>query len=167
MQAICVAIAHFSLFKHLDQKRVRIDTTVPQSWVASISLILVTTFRISICLSLGAAFTQRMWHIVRLNPIKVADLDKYFSMQRDALMLFCSRVLRQAPSLYAMVLIGFTIGLAVVFPPGALTVEGRLYQNVQPQTVGVFNASFMGNGSMSDALRWSLAWPNSMIAISS
>ena len=97
-----------------------------------------------------------MWRIVRLNPIKVADLDKFFSMQRDALMLFHSKVLRKAPSLYAMTLIGFTIGLAVVFPPGALTVEGKLYQNVRHQSVGVFNASFMGNGSMSDALAWSL-----------
>ena len=154
--AICVALAHFFLFEHLDQKRIGVDTTIPQSWVSSISLVLVTMFRISLGLSLGAAFTQHLWRIVRSDPVKVGDLEKYYNMQRDALMLFHGRVLCKVPSLYTMALVGFSIGLAVVFPPGALIVEGKLYQHAESLSVGTFNASFMGNGTLSNALDQSL-----------
>jgi hypothetical protein len=116
----------------------------------------VTALRLCLCLALGNAFTQHLWRIVRLNPVKVADLDRYFSMQKDPLALLHSRVLLKAPSLYAMAFLGFSIGLAVVFPPGALTVEGKLYHSVQTQSVGVFNASFMGDGSLKNALDQSL-----------
>lgn len=153
---LCVALAHFLLFSHLDQKRIGIDTKFPQSWVSSASLVLVAAFRLCLCLALGNAFTQHLWRIVRLNPVKVADLERYYNMQKDPFALLNLRVLLKAPSLYAMAFLGISIGLAGIFPPGALTVESRLYQSVHTQAVGVFNASFMGNGSLDNALDHSL-----------
>lgn len=153
---LCVALAHFLLFNHLNQKRIGIDTRFPQSWVSSTSLILVTAFRLCLCLALGNAFTQHLWRIVRINPVKVADLERYYSMQKDPLALLHLQVLLKAPSLYAMAFLGFSIGLAGIFPPGALTVESKGYQSVKSQNVGVFNASFMGNGSLENALDRSL-----------
>ncbi|KAF2731035.1 hypothetical protein EJ04DRAFT_567215 [Polyplosphaeria fusca] len=153
---LCIALAHLLLFSLLNQKRVGIDTTIPQSWVSSASFVLVTTFRLCLGLALGDAFTQHLWRITRLNPIKVADLDRYYTIQREPLELLHWRVLFQVPSLYAMAFIGFSIGLATIFPPGALTVEGKLYQNLQNQSVGIFDASFMGNGSLNNALGQSL-----------
>jgi hypothetical protein len=144
------------LFNHLDQKRIGIDTELPQSWVSTLSLVLVTAFRLCLCLALGSAFTQHLWRVVRLNPVKVEDLDRYYSMQNDPRALFHPRVLLKAPSLCAMAFLGFTIGLAVIFPPGALTVKGKVYESIQSQSVGVFNASFMGNGSVDDAIDRSL-----------
>jgi hypothetical protein len=91
-----------------------------------------------------------------LNPVKVADLDRYYSMQKYPLALLHSRVLLKAPSLYAMAFLGFTIGLAVIFPPGALTVEGKLYESVRTQSVGIFDASFRGNGFLAAAIDQSL-----------
>lgn len=77
-------------------------------------------------------------------------------MQNDPRALLHPRVLRKVPWLYSMAFLGFSIGLAVIFPPGALTVEGKDFQSIQAQSVGVFNASFMGNGSLDDALDQSL-----------
>jgi hypothetical protein len=46
MKAFLVAVAHFSFYQCLNGKRVDIDTSIPQSWVSSIALLLVTTFRV-------------------------------------------------------------------------------------------------------------------------
>jgi hypothetical protein len=64
-QGFCIAAAHFALYAYLDDKRIDIDTSLPQSWVSAIALVFVNSFRLAICFSLGVAFTQLLWHRIR------------------------------------------------------------------------------------------------------
>lgn len=77
-------------------------------------------------------------------------------MPKDPLSLFHLRILLRSPTLYLMAFVGFSISSAVIFPPGALSVEGRMHESVQTQLVEIFDPSFMGNGSVEDALSRSL-----------
>jgi hypothetical protein len=55
-----------------------------------------------------------------------------------------------------MASIGLLVGVAMIFPPGALTVENRGFDQFLNQTVRTYNGSYMGDGSIEDALDQSL-----------
>ena len=151
------------MFHYLDQKQIGIDTSFPQSWVSSVSFLLLFIFRLCVCFSLGVAFTQHLWRVVRLAPVKVLDLDRYHSIQTDILVLLHPRAIFGAPILFVMASIGLLVGVVVLFLLGALTVESRKFDYVFGQTVGTYNGSYMGNGSIEDALDQSLSHSNSMM----
>ena len=137
---------------YLDNKRVDIDTSLPQSWVPSIALVLVNSFRLAICFSLGVAFTQTLWRNIRVAPMTIADFDRLHFVQNDLRALLHMGVLRSAPALSTMAALSWLVTIVIIFPPGSITVVSKDFTSVLKQKVQVFDGASLGNGSYGAAM---------------
>ena len=146
-----MATTHFVLFQYLNNRRVGIDTAIPQSWVTSISLVLANSFRLSVCFCIGVAFTQHLWRTVRVKSMSVGNLDQLHYLRNDITALFSTSLIRLSPTLVAMGCLGWLISIAAIFPPGAITVTSKLFDQVSDRSVPSFNSTYQGNGTVADA----------------
>lgn len=154
--ALCVGAAHFGLFAYLNGKRLKADTSIPQAWVASLSLVLANAFRLCICFSLGVAFAQYLWCMIRSSDMRICDFERLHFIRSDPRALLHADTMRVAPILFAFAIMGWAVTIASIFPPGALTVTGANFTSVKDEIVPLFNGSFVGNGTWNSANEYML-----------
>jgi hypothetical protein len=154
---MCIAAAHLVLYSYLDDKRINIDTSLPQSWVSAIALVFVNTFRMSICFSLGVAFTQLLWRRIRTTSMLLGDFDRLQCLQTDLRALLHPKTLRMVSILSIVAALGWLITAAMILPPGSLTVVAKTFRSETEQRVPTFNSSFTGNGTFVSANEYMLA----------
>ncbi|KAG4440987.1 hypothetical protein IFR05_003551 [Cadophora sp. M221] len=150
--ALAIAIAHLLLFRYLDGREADGPNRVaPQAYIATASNILANAFGFSLRASLTVAFCQYLWLLFRAQTMKVSTIELLYSIRTNPFQLFRGAVLRATPTLCAIATIMWLSQIASSFPPGAITVTTA--QRVDFSTVSVpsFNASYMGNGSGSEA----------------
>src|SRR5258706_598684 len=117
---IISASAHYLIFLRLNNQDV--DSSIPQSWVTTISTALGRVFSLSLSVALGLAYTQLLWNKLRKIPAKVGTIDALFSMQANPLKLVNISVIKTAPLLWLAAAFLPIIPSATVFPPGAIVV---------------------------------------------
>jgi hypothetical protein len=154
---MCIAAAHLVLYSYLDDKRINIDTSLPQSWVSAIALVFVNTFRLLICFSLGVAFTQLLWRRIRTTSMPLGDFDRLQQLRTDLRPLLHSKTLQKVSVLSIVAALGWLITVAMILPPGSLTVVAKTFSSVSEQRVPTFNSSFTGNGTFNGANEYMLA----------
>ncbi|KAH7319312.1 hypothetical protein BKA65DRAFT_99153 [Rhexocercosporidium sp. MPI-PUGE-AT-0058] len=150
--ALAIAIAHLLLFRYLDGREADGPNRVaPQAYIATASNILANAFGFALRASLAVAFCQYLWLLFRAQAMKVSTIELLYSIRTNPLQLCRGAVLRAAPTLCALATIMWLSQVASSFPPGAITITTA--QRVDFSTVSVpsFNASYMGNGSGSEA----------------
>lgn len=147
--ALMCAVAHFCVFNYLDGRIAdRGDepppfrsTSIPQSYVTTISLVLVTAFRASLVASIGICYTQYLWQTLRRQLLEAGLIEELFQIRANALRLFNPALVRYTPSLLVIATLTWLVPLATVYPPGALTV-GLEVREIQEQfNVSVIPAS--------------------------
>lgn len=99
-----------------------------------------------------------MWRVMMGSVLSIKTIDRLYSLRRNFFAIFHVDNIRASPALFLLVALYWAIPLAVVFPSGALTVEGRLHQLTgTSRGLPSFNPAFTGNGTLDDALQYSLA----------
>jgi hypothetical protein len=156
-QGLCIAAAHFALYTYLDGKRIDIDTALLQSWVSAIALVLVNTFRLAVCFSLGVAFTQLLWRRIRTTSMPLGDFDRLEQLQINLRAMLHPKTLRMVYVLSIVAVLGWLITIAMILPPGSLTVVAKKFNSETEQRVLTFNSSFTGNGTFESASEYMLA----------
>ncbi|KAL9615933.1 MAG: hypothetical protein Q9160_009133 [Pyrenula sp. 1 TL-2023] len=111
---------------------------------------LAQLFNIIILISLGTAYAQCLWRIVRKYYIQTDTLDKLFTMKSDPLALFDAMVDRHAWRHWSLMLLSITIlgtQIAVIFPVGAITTQPMAHNITMERTeLPTFNAADLGDG---------------------
>ncbi|RAL13948.1 uncharacterized protein BO97DRAFT_387983 [Aspergillus homomorphus CBS 101889] len=153
--AVCLASAHLGLFRWLDRREVA--QTIKQPYVTALSVVFVNGFRTLLAAALSMSFIQILWKDLRVRPMRIGDLDSFLSVLTNPLYLGRLRLLGAAPLPFLCALLAWCIPIAMIFPPGALTVEAKLQRVLANQSVPTFDPSYMGNGSfvsMMDEALW-------------
>jgi hypothetical protein len=121
-----------------------------------VSHLLASLFSAFLCASLSIAFTQHLWQIMRIASLKLSTIDRLFKIRQNFLFLGNPVILQSAPLLSTLALLVWLIPVAVILPPGALTVVPFLNSTSQNAIVPRLNLSFVGNGSYNDYMRSAL-----------
>jgi hypothetical protein len=124
-------------------------TSLPQSYVTTISLLLVTAFRAALVAAIGICYTQYLWQTMRRQFLDVGLIEELFQIRANVLRLFNPALIRYTPSLLVIALITWIIPIAAVYPPGAMTVglevrqvQTRFNVSVIPSAEGFNNSHF-------------------------
>jgi hypothetical protein len=125
---------------YLNGKPADSTTYLTQQHVTWLSLLLVTSFRASLCTSLAIAFTQHMWKVLRHKALRVSSIESLHGVRYNPLLLGKWRLLLATPVLYMMALVIWLLTIAVLFPPSALTITLRSFDKIEPLLVPTFDA---------------------------
>jgi hypothetical protein len=141
---------------YLDGKRIDIDTSLPQSWASTIALVLVNTFRLTLCSCLGVAFTQMLWYRLGVKSMRVGEFDRLQHLQTDLRALLHPRIHRVVPILSIVAGLGWLITFAMILPPGSLIIVSKDFISRTEKRMPSFDAAFRGDGTWGSMLNYSL-----------
>lgn len=150
--ALVIALMHLTMFLTLDGKQTDAKGSLKQTHVAALSTLFVTLFGLSLAISLGVAFTQYLWHLLRTKPMTVTTIETLFAVRANPFLLFDWSGWAAAPLACTMATVAFLLAVVKIFPPGALTVESRMLESVGEGVMPTLKTDSIGNGTWGDAL---------------
>ncbi|KAF6817468.1 hypothetical protein CSOJ01_02390 [Colletotrichum sojae] len=114
---------------------------------------------VEICLlsGIGVAYDQYLWRVFRQKALRAITIDKLIRLVSSPWNLVVVDTASSAPGPWLIAFVCLLIPIAVVFPPGALTVE--FLEGVLPvelNNVPTINLSDWGNGTLPDFTRHAL-----------
>lgn len=89
---------------------------------------MANVFALCVKALLSTVFTQYLWRLVRLSPLRVMTIESLFTLRRNPLSLFRTSVLRKGWLLCIIALLIWVTSIAASFPPSAITVETAIYE---------------------------------------
>lgn len=98
---------------------------------------------------MAVAFAQHLWRVLRTTSVKVSDLDLLYGIRENFFLFAHAGPIRTAPLLVILALAGWLVPVAVLYPPGALIVVPTPVTQIINTSVPTFNASYVGDGSLS------------------
>ncbi|KAF9895119.1 hypothetical protein FE257_000021 [Aspergillus nanangensis] len=143
--AAVIAGIHLGIFYWLNEQDV--DKKINQAYVTALSFVLVNAFRLCLASAVGIAFAQLLWKDLRVRAMRIDDIDSLSSILSNPLYLGSARLLFQSPLPFLCALFCWCIPIAMIFPPGSMTVEPRTRMVKANATVPSFDPSFFGNGT--------------------
>jgi hypothetical protein len=111
--------------------------TQPQA--SAVSILLTTIFKAALTASTGICFAQHLWFVLRGNAMPLATIEKLFILRTNLLALGDLRSTWRAPLLVSMALLVWCLGLATIYPPGALIVTFEAYTFTEIHNMPVMN----------------------------
>lgn len=148
------AIAHYALFRNLDGTKTE---SIHQSLVTSFSNLLANAFKTFVCGALSVAFAQYLWQILRTCTLQVSQIEMLFGIRSNPFLLSHPSVIRATPVLFMAATLSWLISVAIIYPPGALTVSSAPFTAKREIRVPYFDPSFIGNTSFYDSAAKNLA----------
>jgi hypothetical protein len=151
--ALLSAIAHMCVFLYLhgriasegDNTLPFKTTSLPQSYVTTLSLVFVTIFRAALVASIGVCYVQCLWRTLRQQVMEVQFIEELFQIRANVLRLVNPTILRYTPHLFLIAIASWLIPIATIYPPGALVVNLETFQQH-----GTFNVSVIPRGPRLD-----------------
>ena len=126
------------LFKHLNGRQV--DTSfLTQTQVSAVSILLSTVFKAALTASMGMCFAQHLWYLLRRTAMSLSTVEMLFVIRTNIIALLNPHGIRRAPLLFFMALLIWCVGLATVYPPGALIVGFQAQEFTEPRNLSVMN----------------------------
>jgi hypothetical protein len=142
--AIAIALTHLILFKVIDGKPADGPKRVaPQSYVTTASNIMANTFGFVLRAGLSVAFAQYLWHLFRVQTMKVSTIELLFVIRSNPFQIFRISTLAASPTLCLLAVFMWALQVVVSFPPGAISVITVQRASFEPLTVPTLNASFV------------------------
>jgi hypothetical protein len=116
------------------------DTSyLTQTQASAVSIMLTTIFKAAVTASISICFAQHLWFILRGKPTSLATIEKLFILRTSLFTLGDLRVVWRAPLLFLMALLVWCLGLATIYPPGALIVTSEAHQYTENYNMPVMN----------------------------
>lgn len=132
--------------------------SIKQSWVTTISFLLVTLIRGALTLSAGTSFVQYLWGLLQEEYISLRDIERMFSLRTSLLASLNPQVAWKVPLLFSMGAFLWLLPVALIYPPGALVVSMDAHHSLQSLNMSVLNQTFPNDFSPLDvALHY---WPS-------
>jgi hypothetical protein len=107
-------------------------------------------FKAALTASIGICFAQHLWFVLSGNATSLLTIEKIFSFRTNILALSHLRSIRRAPLLFLMALLVWCLGLATLYPPGALIVIFEAHTLTENYNMSVMNPSVPQNIRFSD-----------------
>lgn len=99
-----------------------IDTFfLSQVSVSRVTTALIFLFKMCIVAAVGIAYTHAFWNRVRGSAIAVKGLDSMLGVLKNPFQFLNSDILFRAKVLFIVAIVSWTLPLAAIFVPGALT----------------------------------------------
>jgi hypothetical protein len=162
------AVGHFIFFRAIDG--LPVGLTLRQSYATYISLLFATGFRAFLVGSATTSFTQYLWRFLRQNPIRISLIEQLFQLRHSLLVLLHPRVIWNAPIPFFVALLLWVAPIAMIYPPGALTVVSRPHSFIRSYNMSVVNPDLSDNlytvatldtyPSLYEKRVWTVFWPN-------
>lgn len=140
---------HLAFFKLLDRKPVD-QTHISQALSTALANILAIVVEIALIGGISVSSDQSLWRLFRRKSLKAGIIDKLATLATSPWNLVRWNLIAAAPLQWLLGLCCILVPIAVVFPPGALTVEFRnnvLHKEMKVPTIDLSN---FGNGSLVD-----------------
>jgi hypothetical protein len=132
------ALGHYLLVKNLDGEPT--DTSyISQSQVSAASILLTTIFKTALAASTAVCFTQHLWFVLRGNAMALPMIETLFTIRTNILALSDLQGIQRAPLLFSMALLIWCLGVATIYPPGALTVTLEPHNSITSHNITVMN----------------------------
>ncbi|PCH05811.1 Hypothetical protein PENO1_017430 [Penicillium occitanis (nom. inval.)] len=155
--AVTLATAHLGFFRWLDEQQVD-EYGFSQPFVTGVSYFLVNGFRLFLAAALGISFVQIVWKLLRVQPIQLGDLDNLLSVLSNPLQLGRVNLFWRAPVPFLCAIVFWCLPIAMVFPPGALTVETWTVLSESGNTVSTLDLAFAGYGETYEDMLEAALW---------
>ncbi|PHH87090.1 hypothetical protein CDD83_9324 [Cordyceps sp. RAO-2017] len=145
--AITLAVVHYCFFLAISGSAAEgPGPHLPQTYSTTISILLANGFGLALRFSLSIAFTQYLWKLVRVTPMRLSTIDNLFSLRATPTNLLDFTIVSQASPLAFMAIIIWTMPIFTGFPAGAMTVSPtQKHQVMSNVSVPTFNASYATN----------------------
>lgn len=153
--ALCFMSVHLAFFLLLHDRPVA-TSGFTQSLQAALANFLAIAVEICLLSGIGVAYDQVLWRLFRHKHLKAIAIDKLITLVTSPWNLLRPGLLFSASGPWIIAFMCFLLPVAVVFPPGAITVEFQ--ESVLPVTllnVPTMNISNWGNGTARDFFRHS------------
>ncbi len=142
--ATVVAFTHLIFFNYINGKEADGQARIaPQSYVTTLSNFLANTFGFLLRASLGVAFAQHLWYILRVSALEVSTIEELFNLRSNPLLQFKPSALRATPLLCALAAVMWVSQFVTSFPPGAITVTSVQQTSFELTDVPWFDASYV------------------------
>lgn len=142
--ALAMAFVHLFLFRYIDGKKADgPDRVAPQTYISTASNILANAFSFFLKSALTIAFVQHLWHLMRVQTMKISTIETLFGIKSNPLQIVTSAAIRSTPALCVISIIMSGMAIAASFPPGAINVISTQIISYQVVPVPTFNASFV------------------------
>jgi len=132
------ALGHYFLFHNLDHQLTE-TSYLTQPQVSAVSILLTTIFKAALTASIGTSFAQHLWLVLRGNPIPIYTVEKLFILRTNIFAMCDFRSTWRSPTLIVMALSVWCLGLATIYPPGALIVAIEPYTFTKELNIAVMN----------------------------
>lgn len=136
------------------------QTHISQALSTALANILAIVVEIALVSGISVSSDQSLWRLFRQKPLHAGTIDKLVTLTTSPWNLVRWRLIADAPLQWLLGLCCILVPIAVVFPPGALTVEYRdnvLHNETQVPTMDLSN---FGNGSLIDFSNHAIFLPN-------
>ncbi|PSR79068.1 hypothetical protein BD289DRAFT_375946 [Coniella lustricola] len=129
------ALGHHFYWRSLDGSLV--DTQRDQEWAQRYGIAFAFLAQSALTLSVGVAYTQRVWLTVKQNAFKLGTLDRLFSLQNDLFGFFSFEILGKAKVLCFLALCAWCLPIASTFSSATLSIKTGIVQHTTPVSVPV------------------------------
>ena len=144
--AVVIALAHLILFKVIDGKPADgPNRAAPQSYVTTASNIMANSFGFFLRAALSVAFAQYLWHLFRVQTMKVSTIELLFAIRSNPFQIFRKSTLAASPVLCILAAFMWALQVITGFPPGGITVVTIQHASYETLTVPTLNASFVSS----------------------
>jgi hypothetical protein len=96
-------------------------------------------FKAVLTASTGICFAQHLWFILRGNAMSLATIEKLFAIRSNLLAIGDLRSIWRTPLLFLMALLVWCLGIATIYPPGALIVTFEAHNYTENHNMSVMN----------------------------
>jgi hypothetical protein len=130
------------MMRYLNGRPTDGDKVLAQTYITSMSLLLVTVFKTCLCGALAIAFTQHLWKIVRHQALRVSSIESLHGVRYNPFLLGQWQILHATPSLYMIAVVMWLLAVVILFPPSALTIVAQRFDSQRPTTVPIVNTDY-------------------------
>jgi len=117
---IGAAVGQHLLYAYINGREVD-DIIFIQSWVIQFGSALAFLFKTALVAAVGIAFCHAFWFSVRRKTICVGTIDSIFGILRNPGNFFSKELFVKSIVLWILALVSWTLPVAAIFSPGALT----------------------------------------------
>ncbi|KAH7370231.1 hypothetical protein BKA65DRAFT_589617 [Rhexocercosporidium sp. MPI-PUGE-AT-0058] len=132
--AVCIGFAHHFFYSFLDGR-----VAENQAWMLRAGTALAYLGKLLFGLSIGSAFTQRLWKSLRSKVFSLGAIDSLFDLKNNPIQLFKFELLASAKFAVLLALSIWALPLLPIIAPGSISINAAanilLTSNVSTQTL--------------------------------
>ena len=150
------------------------SNTVSQEVVSTISVGLTRLFGMVMTVTLSNALAQLVWRYLRRQSLRLSTVDSLFNLCTHFISLSLPHAILHAPAMTTLAVVIAFVPIAMIFPPGAITVNllpspGRVTLSVPSWDASARPTNFAQRSTQalnSTTIVWASDIPNQEIGLS-